>query len=427
MTLHLRLIRRAAACGLAVVLAGVGVACGGDDGPLASTAPTSLAPGPAPGPAPAPETSDPGGEDGLDLVPVEGITVGPVVYEVEWPTTVVGRPGDDAVYVANRNGALVPLRDGAPGDPVLDYGLDLSLLAEDGLLGVTFTPDGGTAYVNRSLSDLSDGTGVTEILEYRVGDDGVFDLDSERVVYRFEQPELQHNGGEVLYGPDGMLWIPAGDGGGFGSPYRYALDMTSPLGKLLRIDPRPAGDTSYSIPPDNPFVGAEGVLPEIWASGLRNPWRAMFDRETGDLWFGDVGEDRWEEINVAWADEGWSPGVTYGWSAFEGRERFNEDQELDLPHRQPFFVYGRDTGRCSISSGEIYRGEELPALWGWYVFADICSGEVLAMEIEADRTPGRKVLLGTVEFPVAVRADGRGELWVLTYEEGVRRIEAHTG
>lgn len=399
----------------------IAAACGGDDSsgvdpPTDTAGDTSGPPGPA-------TTLAEG--DGLDDLAGE-VEVGPVVYEVEWPTTVVSRPGDDALYVADRNGRLVPLLDGVAGAPVLDYGYDLTLITEDGLLGVAFTPDGRTAYVNRTITQ-PDRTGLTEILEYAVLDDGTFDRATERVVYAFDQPELQHNGGDVLVGPDGMLWIPTGDGGGFGDPGRTALDPSLPLGKLLRIDPTPSGDLPYSIPPDNPFVGVEGVLPEIWATGVRNPWRASFDAETGDLWFGDVGEDGWEEINVAWADEGWSPGVTYGWSAFEGRERFNEDQELDLPHREPFFVYGRETGRCSVSAGELYRGEGLPSLRGWYVFADVCSGEVMALEVHEDRTPGRTLVLGVVEFPVAVRADSAGELWVLTYEEGVRPLQPRSG
>ena len=362
---------------------------------------------------------------------LEQIVVGAATDTFEWPVSAVPRPGHDELFVVERNGRITTVVEGRADRVVLDLGYDLSDYTEDGLLGLAFSPDGSFAYVQRTITDIDSGTGVSDILEYAVADDGEFDPVSERLVYSFDQPFPVHNGGEVLTGPDGMLWIPTGDGGKSDTdedPDRRALDPTTPLGKLLRIDPRPTDDDlavgrTWSVPPDNPFVGVEGVLPEIWANGLRSPWRASFDPETGDLWLGDVGANVMEEVDVVWADEGLGRGASFGWSAFEGSTPFHEDQDVgSAPLVQPFYEYRHEDGRCSVSVGERYRGSALPELVGWFVFADLCTGSVWALEVTDERTPGALVQLGVVEYPVAVKADAAGELWVLSYSGGLHPV-----
>ena len=165
------------------------------------------------------------------------------------------------------------------------------------------------------------------------------------MLLEIEQPYANHNGGDLTFGPDGMLYIGMGDGGSGGDPERRATDLSSLLGKLLRIDPTLADGQAYTVPADNPFVGQEGAAPEIWSSGLRNPWRFSFDRETGDLWIADVGQNAIEEIDVAPASGGVDAGkgLSFGWSAFEGTERFNDDVPAD-GHVPPIHTYTHADG-----------------------------------------------------------------------------------
>ena len=255
---------------------------------------------------------------------------------------------------------------------------------EQGLLGLAFHPDGTKAYIN-----FTDNNGDTNVAELAVGADGVFDRDSLRTVLLVEQPYDNHNGGDLAFGPDGMLYIGLGDGGAGGDPERRALNMAELLGKMLRIDPAtPSGDLGYTIPADNPFVGTEGARGEIWSVGLRNPWRYSFDPDTGDLWIADVGQGSIEEINVAPATDGVNAGrgSNFGWSAFEGSQPFNDDVTAE-DHAAPIFEYDHSGGRCSISGGVRARGDGAGPLAGWYVYADYCTGEVMAISRRAGRAP----------------------------------------
>ena len=209
------------------------------------------------------------------------------------------RTGDDALYVVEQAGRVTRLAGDATAT-VLDVTDLTDADGERGLLGLAFDPTGQFAYIN-----YTDGQGDTVVSEHPVGDDGQFGTgDSSRLVLQIEQPYANHNGGDLTFGPDGMLYIGMGDGGSGGDPERRATDMTTLLGKLLRIDPAAGGGEPYVIPADNPFVPDADVSPEIWASGLRNPWRFSFDRETGDLWIADVGQNAVEEIDVAPATGG---------------------------------------------------------------------------------------------------------------------------
>lgn len=433
-----RRVRRATATAVLVVVAGLLASCGDDGEPIeagpdvtfstqpsdadttATTAATEAAPStePAGGAAttadtatastdPAPATTLPLGDPVVVLEPI-----GPTF---EQPVDVAVREGDATAYVVERVGRVVPMRDGQVGAPVLDITDLTDGEGERGLLGLTFTPDGTTAYVNHT--DLA---GDTVIAEYAVAADGTFDPASRRVVITVEQPYANHNGGGVDIGPDGMLYIGMGDGGSADDPERRALNVSSLLGKMLRIDPVPSGDQAYTVPSDNPFVGVEGARPEIWSVGLRNPWRFSFDTATDDLWIADVGQNEVEEVSVAWAADGGGRGLNFGWSAFEGTRRFNDDQPADGV-TPPVYEYEHGDRGCSISGGARYRGSAIPALEGWYVYGDYCSGELTALQI-TDRTVARSLVLGRQDENVAVRVGPDGELWAISIGGQVARL-----
>jgi glucose/arabinose dehydrogenase len=269
------------------------------------------------------------------------------VAEVDSPVDLAWRAGDDGLYVVGQHGQITRLGGEAPA-VVLDVDDLTDSGGEQGLLGLAFHPDGTKAYIN-----FTDNNGDTNVAELTVGEGGVLDRDSLRTVLLVEQPYDNHNGGDLAFGPDGMLYIGLGDGGSGGDPERRALNMAELLGKMLRIDPAtPSGDLGYTIPGDNPFVGEEGARGEIWSIGLRNPWRYSFDPDTGDLWIADVGQGSIEEINVAPATDGVNAarGSNFGWSAFEGSQPFNDDVTAEN-HSAPIFEYAHSGGRCSISGG----------------------------------------------------------------------------
>ncbi|MFN8021851.1 MAG: PQQ-dependent sugar dehydrogenase [Acidimicrobiales bacterium] len=360
-------------------------------------------------PATAPASTAPLGDPVVTLVPV-----GPVF---EQPVDLAVRTGDTTAYVVERVGRVTPLRDGEAGAPVLDITDLTEGEGERGLLGLTFSADGSLAYVNHTDDD-----GDTVVAEYAVAADGTFDPSSRRVLLTIDQPYANHNGGDVTIGPDGMLYIGMGDGGDANDPERRALNVSNLLGKLLRIDPTPSGDQPYTIPADNPFVGIDGARPEIWSVGLRNPWRFSFDPATGDLWVADVGQNQWEEIDAAWASDGAGRGLNFGWSAMEGTHRFNEDQPADGV-TPPVWEYEHGDLGCSISGGAVYRGTEIPALAGWYVFGDYCSGRLAGLQVQ-DRTVVRDLTLGRLDQLVAVRQGPDGELWAISIGGQVTRIAA---
>jgi glucose/arabinose dehydrogenase len=363
---------------------------------------------------PTPATSAPATTPSADPV-VSFESIG----DFDQPLDVAWRPGDPTLFVVEQPGTIVAF-DPATGER--RTALDLTDLtdarAEQGLLGVVIDPTGEVAYVNH----IDDG-GDTDIAAYAVAADGTFDPASRRLLLEIDQPYSNHNGGDLAIGPDGLLYIGMGDGGSGGDPQRFALDLSSPLGKILRIDPAaPSGGRPYTIPADNPFVATEGALPELFSIGLRNPWRFTFDPVTADLWIADVGQNEFEEVNVVPAPPDGSiagAGVSFGWSAYEGTERFNSDQPAD-GHLSPVVVYPHGAD-CSVSGGAPYRGSAVPDLVGWYVYADYCSGNVWGLDVAL----GRSLLLGTVAGSVtAVVAGPDQELYVTTAAGPVLRIVA---
>jgi glucose/arabinose dehydrogenase len=335
------------------------------------------------------------------------------VAVLDQPVALAVRADDPALYIAERTGRVVALDDG--GDPriVLDLGGGVSLGSEQGLLGLVFSPDGDFLYV-----DLTDLDGDTRVLEFRMKDGGV-DASSGRDVIDVAQPFSNHNGGNLAFGPDGNLYIGLGDGGSAGDPQGNGQSLSTLLGKILRISPRPA-DGGYAIPPDNPFVDRSGARPEIWAYGLRNPWRFSFDRATGDLWIGDVGQNSWEEIDVEPA--GSPGGLDYGWNLLEGTHPFAGPAPDDVQTVPPVYEYPHDGTTCAVTGGYVYRGTDIPALVGAYVFADFCRGALEAFVLRDGVAKAHRELGPMVDGAASFGEDADGELYVLSLSGPVYRL-----
>ena len=298
-------------------------------------------------------------------------------------------------YIAERSGEIFELAtDGVKGQQVLDIS-DLTVAqGEQGLLGLAFAPDGSSAYVN--YTNLA---GDTVIASFAINTDGTFDESSQNIITTIKQPYPNHNGGEIIVDQDGSLFVFMGDGGFADDPERYALDITSPLGKIWKLT-QTAGQWNSG---------------ESWAVGLRNPWRASLDPVTNDLWVADVGQDNWEEINVVPFDQ--VQGVSFGWSAREGTHEFNADQQAlheTFTAVEPVYEYEHVDNNCSISGGVVYRGSQVPVSGTWYIFSDYCTGKVQALCIDDQRKNCGVVDLGTVEKSVGIVSDAQGEVWVLS-------------
>lgn len=343
------------------------------------------------------------------------------VGSFEAPVEVIPGPGPRDTFVVQQGGQILRVGEGARSVQ-LDISDTTGVSGERGLLGAAYHPTEPLLYVH-----YSDDSGDSVIAEYRVEPDTLIGSEaSERLVLHVDQPFENHNGGEIAFGPDGFLYIGFGDGGFGGDPGRVALDLTSPLGKILRIDPTAADGEPFTIPADNPFATTQGAHTAIWSIGLRNPWKFSFDSHTADLWIADVGENQYEEINHAQATAGQNAGrgTSFGWSAFEGRERFNADQSAD-GHQEPLLAYARDDGACSVSGGAVYRGVEIPELFGFYVFGDYCTGSVWAID-PADPAPSR-IELAQVEALVAIAEGGDGELYAVSNNGPVLQLVASAG
>ncbi len=333
------------------------------------------------------------------------------VATLEAPTALTARPGTDQSYVAERGGRVVTL----DGDTVIDISGDVSTGGERGLLGLAFSAGGDRLYLSYTNPD-----GDTRVAEYRM-DGNRADPGSRRELLAVEQPFPNHNGGDLHLGPDGLLYLGLGDGGAANDPDDRAQDPNDLLGKLLRIDPRrPAGGRPYSIPADNPFADGGGA-PEVYLWGVRNPWRFSFDRETDDLWIGDVGQDAVEEVDFLPRDRG--AGANLGWSGYEGTRVFIEDRvpETSVP---PIYEYTHETtGGCSITGGVVYRGETIDGLAGSYLYADFCVGQLRAFHQEGGRVVTDRDLGVDVPQLVSINEDAAGEVYLLSLSGPVYRLE----
>ncbi|MFI1018744.1 PQQ-dependent sugar dehydrogenase [Streptomyces sp. NPDC020965] len=320
-------------------------------------------------------------------------------------------PGD-TVWIAERAGTVRILDDKGLSKPVLDITRETTNEGERGLLGIAFDNKFKHFYI--SFTNLE---GTSTIDEFAVKR-GKIQPETRRTVLTQTQPYWNHNGGDIRFGPDGYLYIAFGDGGAGGDPHGYGQKLDTLLGKMVRIDP--AGGKPYAIPPDNPFVNDPKAKDEIWAYGLRNPWRFSFDAGTGDLLIGDVGQSDWEEIDWASADS--KGGENYGWSQMEGTHPFRGGIE-PANHVPPVHEYDRNGLGCSVTGGYVYRGREIPALKGQYLFSDYCDGNVRALRMKNGKVTGQSDLGVNGGEVISFAQDGDGELYVLAIGGTISRID----
>jgi glucose/arabinose dehydrogenase len=306
--------------------------------------------------------------------------------------------GRGRVFIVEQTGRIRILKNGhLLATPFLDLSSSVTKGGEQGLLGLAFHPNFKS---NRKLYvNFTDLAGDTVIREYRASatNPNVVSTSSKRLIMHIDQPYANHNGGGIGFGPDGYLYIGMGDGGGAGDPGNRARSLASLLGKMLRIDVNgTSGSRNYRIPASNPFVGRSG-LDQIWQYGLRNPWRWSFDRATGALWIGDVGQDNWEEIDRAPnTASGAGRGVNWGWDILEGRHCYPSGSSCSTSGRtMPLAEYSHSGERCAVTGGYVYRGSRIPALVGGYVFADYCSGEIWVVAANAGAPATPTLLLNT--------------------------------
>jgi uncharacterized protein (TIGR03437 family) len=336
----------------------------------------------------------------------------PVTTGLAAPTDVQNAgDGSGRLFIVQQAGLIRIFRDGAflPA-PFLDIRTRTRAGGERGLLGLAFPP--GFAGKQRFYVNYTDLNGDTVIAMYRVtSNPDIADPASETVLLNITQPYENHNGGQLRFGPDGYLYIGMGDGGSSGDPQNNAQNRGSLLGKLLRIDVE-SEPGRVRIPPDNPFVNTSGARPEVWAYGLRNPWRFSFDRATGDLFIADVGQNAWEEVNFTPASS--RGGENYGWPQVEGLVCYRSGCSMDGV-TMPVTVYGHQNGDCSVTGGFMYRGNLSPGLRGTYLYADYCTGRTRILRREGDRwvssvalTPGGEITtFGESEDGEIYAADGQ--------------------
>ncbi|MEU7577287.1 PQQ-dependent sugar dehydrogenase [Streptomyces sp. NPDC041068] len=328
-------------------------------------------------------------------------------------TPIAGAAGPGGtLWIAERAGTVRVLSGQGLGKPVLDISKETTTDGERGLLGIAF--DKKLAHFYISYTNLE---GTSTVDEFAVRH-GKLRPETRRTVITQTQPYANHNGGDIKFGPDGYLYIALGDGGSGGDPHGNGQNLDTLLGKLLRIDPR--GGKPYAIPSDNPFVGDPKAKGEIWAYGLRNPWRFSFDAGTGDLLIGDVGQSAWEEID--WAPAKSEGGENYGWNQMEGSHPFREGTE-PANHVPPVHEYDRTGLGCSVTGGFVYRGKAIPALKGQYVFSDYCDGTVRSLEMKNGKVTGVNDLGVNGGEVISFAQGGNGELYVFDIAGSVFRIE----
>jgi glucose/arabinose dehydrogenase len=339
-------------------------------------------------------------------------------------TAFAARKDDSSLYVTEQSGLVRAIRAGKlVARPVLDLQSDTAAAGEQGLLGLAFAPDGSKLYV-----DYTDKSGDTHIDEFTMNG-RVADQASRRNLLVVDQPQPNHNGGQLAFGPDGDLYIAFGDGGAAndeGAGHANGgngQSLNTLLGKILRIDPTPGADAPYTVPATNPFVDRAGARPEIWAYGLRNPWRFSFDTDNGDLWIGDVGQDEWEEVDVAPApptkrDAG--SGDNFGWNRLEGTHPFRGNAPAGAV--PPVYEQSHDDGACSVTGGFVYRGKAIPSLVGKYVFTDYCDGALRTLSPSGDGNYRADELDLSAENVSSFGQDNNGELYVLSQSNGIFKL-----
>jgi glucose/arabinose dehydrogenase len=344
-----------------------------------------------------------------------------VASGLDAPVHLTSPPGDERLFVVEQEGRIrIIEEDTLVQVPFLDIAARVDAGGERGLLGLAFHPD--YAINGRLFVNFTSG-GATRIEELNVTPDPYrASPDPVRTLLVIDQPAGNHNGGLLAFGPDGYLWIGMGDGGGAGDRYANGQDPTTLLGAMLRVDVD-SGDP-YAIPEGNPFADGVSGAPEVWAYGLRNPWRWAFDTGTGLLWIADVGQGRWEEINARPVDEA---GINYGWNIMEGAHCYEASDCATTGLTLPVHEYSHSDG-CSITGGFVYRGEAIPPLVGRYLYADYCEGWIRSLRLEGgvavDIVDHGVGSIGTI---LSFGMDDANELYVLTGAGTVYRIVGADG
>lgn len=370
--------------------------------------PPSPVPPPVPAPLPAPLPGPAPDGPKLGLSPVAAGLTRPV-YAVH------AGDGSGRLFILEQPGRIRILQEGALQEkPLLDISSKVNSASnEQGLLGLAFAPDfaaSGLFYVH-----YTGARGQTVIARYQTGADGLAAAISGSIILTVPQPYPNHNGGSILFGPDGYLYIALGDGGSAGDPQNHAQNVNSLLGKILRIDV--SGQRPYAIPPTNPLNGRAGK-DEIWAFGLRNPWRISFDRLTGDLYIADVGQRKIEEINFQPA--GSPGGQNYGWRIWEGSSRYAQGSAPGAVF--PVLEYQHGQGHCSVTGGYVYRGQALPQLVGTYLYGDYCSGQIWGARREGNAWRSEPLLATTMRIS-SFGEDEAGELYLVDHGGVLYRLE----
>jgi glucose/arabinose dehydrogenase len=371
---------------------------------------------------PPPTTAPPGSTEPTPatttttLAPLTGLRYEPVARGLPFPTNLIPVPGEQRALLATKDGRVWELAgDGLVEMPLLDLRDRVRDSGEQGLLGLAVHPDDpGRWFVHYSALD-----GDTVLSEFRE-DTGAFDSSLERVLLRLDQPASNHNGGQLSFGPDGMLYLGLGDGGGADDRFGQGQRPDTLLATIVRIDPD--GGDPYGIPADNPFADGEGGAPEVWAFGLRNPWRFWFDGPW--LYIGDVGQNAFEEIDVVSAEPA---GYNFGWPITEGFHCFSpssgcEVEGLTLPALE---ISHGDAGTCSVTGGVVYRGAAIPELEGHYLYSDFCGGYLRSFRWDGAAAVEPRDWTDQVGVPgqvVSFGVDPSGEVYVLT-TDAVYRIE----
>jgi glucose/arabinose dehydrogenase len=329
----------------------------------------------------------------------------------------IAHANDNRLFIVEKAGRIAIID--TSGNRYPDYFLEItnrvnSFGGEQGLLGLAFHPDyanNGYFYVN--YTDAQDSTTVSRFTRSGQNPDQA-DANTELVILKIKQPYTNHNGGDIKFGPQGYLYIATGDGGAGGDPENHSQNPRSLLGKLLRID---VNQATYAIPSDNPFVATPDTLDEIWALGLRNPWRFSFDRLTNDLWIADVGQNAWEEINFAPAAS--QGGENYGWRCYEGNEPYNTEgcKPADA-YVFPVHVFENTPTDCSVTGGFVYRGSKYPNLYGQYFYSDFCSAKIWSLTYSNGTWQNR--FYQDHDFACSTLGeDAAGELYVAAFDKGI--------
>jgi glucose/arabinose dehydrogenase len=383
--------------------------CGGDGGTSPSPSPTAT----------PPAASCAAGEPVSGLPPLGARLIASGFAS---PLDLQAAPGDrERLYVVEQGGRIRIILDGqVHPEPFLDIADRLGTRGERGLLGLAFHPEfatNGRVFVNYTNSG-----GATRVSEFQASSADRADPATERVRLLVPQPFSNHNGGSLAFGNDGHLYVALGDGGSGGDPLGSGQDLGVLLGKILRIDVDSAAP--YAVPADNPFLSTAGAEPEIWAYGLRNPWRMSFDRATGDLYIGDVGQSQREEINVGLAARG--GGENYGWNVTEGTLCFNPSSGCDTSGiTMPVLEYGHGEG-CSVTGGVVYAGCRVPDLVGTYFYGDFCTGLVRSFRLAAGAATDPRdwtVGLEGIDRITSFGTDAEGEVYIIDYDGEVYRLE----